>query len=299
MKNIGIWYALGAYLTWGLFPIYWKWLVEVPATQLIGHRILWSFVMLAAVLLITRQWKRLLELVQDRKIWAIYSIASVLIGINWLVYVWAVNAGYIVETSLGYFINPLISVLLGVIVFRERLRALQWIPIGLAALGVAYLTVIYGRPPWIALTLAMSFGFYGMVKKLAPLNSLNGLTLETGILLLPAVGYLLFVESSGSGAFLHNGALADLLMVGAGVVTTIPLLLFASATRRIPLSTIGIMQYIAPTLQFSIGVLVFKEDFSAAQAVGFGIVWLALVLFWSEGFWASKKSHPAVVVETP
>jgi chloramphenicol-sensitive protein RarD len=198
----------------------------------------------------------------------IYSIAALLIGANWLMYVWAVNAGFIVETSLGYFIKPLLSVLLGVVIFREKLRPLQWLPVGLAALGVAYLTLVYGRLPWIALSLAFSFGFYGLVKKLAPLGSLYGLTLETGILLLPALGYLLFLEVDGSAAFLRTGLTADLLMIGAGLVTTIPLLMFASAAQRIPLSMIGVMQYFAPTLQFMIGVLVYKEPCNQAQLVG-------------------------------
>ncbi len=292
MKNKGIWFAFGAYFIWGLFPIYWKLLKEVSALELIAHRIIWSFVMLGLVLTLTAQWGRLRAALNWRVI-RIYAIAAVLIGANWLMYVWAVNAGFIVETSLGYFINPLLSVLLGTLIFRERLRPMQWLPVGLAALGVGYLTLVYGRLPWIALSLAFSFGFYGLVKKLAPLGSLYGLTLETGILLLPAFGYLLFLEVDANAAFLRTGLTADLLMIGAGLVTTVPLLMFASAARRIPLSMIGIMQYIAPTLQFLIGVLVYKEPFSQAQFVGFAIVWVALLIFWFDGYASSRRARLA------
>ncbi len=291
MKNKGLWFAFGAYFIWGLFPIYWKLLKNVSALELIGHRIIWSFAMLAGVITLTTQWGRLRAAAFDRRVIRIYALAAVLIGANWLMYVWAVNAGFIVETSLGYFINPLLSVLLGVIIFREKLRLTQWIPVGLAALGVGYLTFVYGRLPWIALSLAFSFGFYGLVKKLAPLGSLYGLTLETGILLLPAMGYLLFLEANGSAAFLRTGLTADLLMVGAGLVTTVPLLMFASAAQRIPLSMIGIMQYFAPTLQFLIGVLVYHEPFSQAQFIGFAIVWVALIIFWIDGYTASRRAR--------
>jgi chloramphenicol-sensitive protein RarD len=193
-----------------------------------------------------------------------------------------------VETSLGYFINPLFSVLMGVIFLRERLRTAQWIPVVLAAIGVAYLTFAYGRLPWIALLLAFSFGFYGLTKKVAPLGSVFGLTLETGILFLPAIAYLVWVEVNNTAAFLHAGVTADLLMIGAGVVTTIPLLLFASAAKQIPLSMIGILQYLAPSIQFLIGILVYKEPFDRPRLIGFGIVWLALIIFWVENYLAHR-----------
>lgn len=282
--NKGIWYAIGAYTTWGLFPVYWKWLHKVPALQLLSHRILWSFGLLFMVILASKQWHLFRAAVLRRGVLRFYFAAALLIGVNWLTYIWAVNAGFIVETSLGYFINPLLSVLMGVIFLRERLRPLQWLPIGLAAVGVLYLTLAYGSLPWIALTLAFTFGFYGLVKKTAPLGSLYGLTLETGILFLPALAFLLFAETSGQGAFLHSGTTSDLLLVGAGLVTTIPLLMFASAAQRIPLSLVGILQYIAPTLQFLLGVLVYKEPFSHSQFIGFGIVWVALIIFGIEGF---------------
>lgn len=285
--NKGILSGIAAYALWGFFPIYWKLLQGVPAPQLLGHRIVWSFLLLLFVVLVTRQWNDFRSTLNART-FQIYFIAAILIGINWLTYVWAVNAGFIVETSLGYFINPLLSVLMGVIFLRERLRTVQWIPVVLAAIGVTYLTLAYGRLPWIALLLAFTFGFYGLTKKLAPLGSVFGLTLETGILFLPAVLYLGLAESAGSAAFLHAGVTADLLMIGAGVVTTIPLLLFASAAKQIPLSMIGILQYLAPTIQFLIGVLIYKEPFDQSRLIGFGIVWLALIIFWVESFLANR-----------
>ncbi len=287
--NKGVWYAIGAYITWGLFPIYWKWLHQIEAVQLISHRILWSFVILLGVILFLRQWQAFRAAAFQWRVMGIYFIAAILIGVNWLTYVWAVNAGFIVETSLGYFINPLISVLLGVVFLRERLRPWQWVPIGLATLGVLYLTVAHGSLPWIALTLAFSFGTYGLVKKTAPLSSIYGLTLETGILIVPAILYLVYAESIGQGALFHQGVVTDGLLVGAGIVTTIPLLMFASATRRIPLSQVGFLQYIAPTLQFLLGVLVYKERFEPDQLAGYAIVWLALLLFMVEGLVAYRN----------
>jgi len=284
----GFWYAFGAYVLWGVFPIYWKWLKHVSAIQVIGHRIVWSFIILIILIFVTNQWARFRTLL-NRRVLAVYLFSSALLSVNWLVYVWAVNAGFVVETSLGYFINPLFSVMLGVIFLCERLRKWQWLPIGIAFLGVIYLTWAYGSLPWIALSLTLSFGLYGLVKKTAPLGSLFGLTMETGLAFIPALGYLIFTEISGGGAFGHMGIQSDLLMIGAGLVTTIPLLMFASAAQRIPLTMVGIMQYIAPTLQFLIGVLVYKELFTTTKLIGFSMVWLALIIFWVEGVWVRRK----------
>jgi chloramphenicol-sensitive protein RarD len=285
--NKGILNGIGAYALWGLFPIYWKWLHVVPALQVIGHRISWSFLLLIAIILLSRQWQNF-RAVLTPKLIGIYAIAAVLLSVNWLVYVWGVNAGFIVETSLGYFINPLFSVLLGVVFLRERLRLAQWIPIVLAAAGVIFLTITYGRPPWIALSLAVSFGLYGLVKKLAPLGSLYGLTLETGIVFPLAMLYLAWVGSTGTGAFLREGPLTDMLLIATGVVTSVPLLMFASAARQIPLTMIGILQYIAPTLQFLIGVFLYHEPLDPPRLIGFGLVWLALVIFWLENYLAHR-----------
>ena len=260
---------------------------RVPTLQLLGHRIVWSFLLLLGVILTIKQWNEFRAALNART-FRIYLIAALLIGVNWLAYVWAVNAGFIVETSLGYFINPLLSVLMGVLFLGERLRTMQWIPVALAAIGVAYLTVVYGQPPWIALLLAFTFGFYGLVKKLAPLGSVFGLTLETGILFLPALAYLGLVQANNMASFLHAGITSDLLMIGAGLVTTIPLLMFASAAKQIPLTMIGILQYIAPTIQFLIGVFIYKETFDQSRLIGFSIVWLALIIFWVENYLANR-----------
>ncbi len=297
MDKKGILYAFGAYFTWGLFPLYWKWLKTVPALELLSHRIAWSFILLLLFILVARQWKEFRAAISHRQVIGIYLVAALLIGVNWLTYVWAVNENHIVETSLGYFINPLISVLLGVIFLRERLRPLQWLPVGLAAAGVIYLTVTYGRLPWIALVRAFSFGSYGLVKKLAPLGSFYGIALDTGILFLPALFYLGWQEAAGQAAFLHTTPIINLLLVGAGLVTTVPLLMFASAARRIPLTMIGLMQYLAPTLQFLIGVLVYQEAFTATQAIGFGIVWIGLIIFWLENWFARRTIQAEPIPE--
>ncbi len=293
--NIGIWYALGAYVLWGIFPIYWKWLQHVPAIQVTGHRIGWSFVFLLIVIVVTKQWTKLRSSLTWRVL-GIYFIAGLLLSANWLVYIWGVNAGYIVETSLGYFINPLLSILLGVIFLRERLRISQWFPIGLAALGVIYLTIAYGSLPWIALSLAFTFGIYGLVKKTSPLGSLFGLTIETGSLFIPALIYLIILESTGQGAFGHTDLKSDFLLICTGIMTTIPLLMFASAAKRIPLSMVGIMQYIAPTLQFILGVYVYNEAFSTTKLIGFSMVWMALIIYWLEDVLANRAQK--AIIET-
>jgi chloramphenicol-sensitive protein RarD len=297
MTKKGLWYALGAYVIWGLFPIYWKLLRQVDAVQLIGHRIVWSFIILFLFIIFSGQFKALRVATFQKRVLLIYFVASILIGINWFVYVWAVNANYIIETSLGYYINPLLSVLMGVVILREKLRKFQWIPVIIAALGVIYLTVAYGRPPWIALVLAFSFGSYGLIKKIAPLGSLFGLTVETGILFIPALLYLGYIDINGSGAFLHSSTTTNLLLIGAGAATITPLLMFASAAQRIPLTMIGIMQYINPTLQFLLGILVYKEPFDHTQLIGFGIVWLALLLYVGESLWTRRNILPEPIPE--
>lgn len=276
--NPGILMAVGAYVSWGLLPVYWKLLGHVPTAQLLSHRIVWSFVTLAVFLGLRSRLGALRGRLSP-EVRRCYVLASLLIGVNWFIYVWSVNAGFIVEASLGYFITPLFSVLLGVFFLRERLRGLQWAPLGLAAAGVLYLTFDYGRLPWIALTLASTFSLYGLVKKRAPLPAFEGLTLETALLLPPALAWLIWSEGKGAGVFLHAGALSDLLLLGAGTVTTAPLAMFAAAAQRIPLSMIGILQYIAPTIQFLLGVFMYHEPFTRTQFTGFSMVWAALLLF--------------------
>ena len=289
--NKGIASAFAAYFLWGMFPIYFKIIHVVPPVQILSHRILWSFLLLTVVLVVKHEIKRWRAVITRRTLF-IYTVAAVLLAINWLTYVWAVNAGFVVEASLGYFINPLVSVLLGVIFLREKLRPLQWIPVGLATIGVLYLTLSYGSLPWIALTLAFSFGFYGFMKKLSPLDSLYGLSLETAILFIPALGYLIFAETQGVGSFGHEGVWVTILLALTGVVSVIPLLLFSIGVRSAPLSTIGLIQYVTPTLQFLIGLLLYNEPFDSAHLIGFSIIWLALIIFTIESFFGTRKGSP-------
>jgi chloramphenicol-sensitive protein RarD len=277
---------------WGLLPLYWHLLNGVPASQVISNRIIWSCVLLGLAILVTRQGRVFRKAVAAPRTLGVYALAAVLISINWFTYVWAVNAGFVIETSLGYFINPLISVLLGVAFLHERLRRAQWAAVGVAAGGVLYLTWTYGSLPWIALTLAVSFALYGLVKKLAPLNSVQGLGLETGLLFLPALAYLFYVERTTGGQFGHTSASTTLLLIGCGVVTTVPLVLFASASKRIPLLWLGLLQYIAPTIQFFLGIFVFHEAMTAQRFVGFVVVWVALAIFSVEGVLAHRSSLP-------
>ena len=287
--NKGILLAIGAYGLWGVLPVYWKTIVIVPAPQILSHRIIWSFLFLVIILLVKNDLAAFRLAIKSKKTVAIFCVASVLIGVNWLTYIWGVNAGYIVETSLGYFINPLVSVVLGVIFLREKIRLSQWFPIILATLGVLYLTVSYGALPWIALLLASTFGLYGLIKKTAPLNSLHGLSLETGILFLPALFYLIAAESQGTGIIGHSSWIVTFLLVFTGVVTALPLLLFASAARRINLSTLGILQYIAPTMQFLLGVLIYGEAFTQTRLIGFSIIWIALLIYSMESVIFKRK----------
>ncbi|MEA3350753.1 MAG: EamA family transporter RarD, partial [Chloroflexota bacterium] len=279
----------GAYTMWGIFPVYWKLIHAVPALEIIGHRVAWSFVFVIAVVVLKKDWQGFSAIAENKKRFLPYVVTSVLLGINWLTYVWAVNAGYIIETSLGYFINPLVSVLLGVIFLREKLRLWQWISVGLAFGGVLYLTVGYGRLPWIGLTLAGSFGLYGLIKKTGSLESLHGFTLETALMFIPAVVYLFYLEVVGRAAFGHLSTPVTLLLALAGVATGVPLLWFGIAARRINLSTLGFLQYIAPTLQFLVGVLIYNEDFSQDRVIGFSVIWVALLIFSFEGMIVRRK----------
>ena len=280
----GAWYVGLSYALWGFFPIYWKALAGISALQLICHRIVWSFLPLAVMIARSQEFRVLWQAMQSPRIVVIYAVAAIAIATNWLIFVWAVSVNQIVQISLGYFINPLLSVVFGMVVFHERLRRLQWVSVALAAAGVVYLTVALDALPWIALSLAASFGTYALMKKLAPLGPVQGLTFETGILFIPAAIYLIVQELAGRAAFMHAGSLRNTLMLAAGPVTTLPLLMFAAGVRRIPLSLVGMLQYINPTLQITIGVMLYKEPFTRIQLVGFGLVWSALALFAIEGF---------------
>jgi chloramphenicol-sensitive protein RarD len=288
------WYVGLSYAVWGFFPIYWKALTGISYLQLICHRIVWSFLMLAVLIARSQEFHVLWKAMQSRRTVGIYTVAAVAIATNWLIFVWAVSINQIVQISLGYFINPLLSVVFGMVVFHERLRALQWVSVGIAAAGVLYLTLALDALPWIALSLAASFGTYGLMKKLAPLGPVQGLTFETGILFVPAAAFLIFEELAGRGAFMHADLIRNALMLGAGPVTTLPLLMFAAGVRRIPLSLVGMLQYINPTLQITIGVMLYKEPFTRIQLVGFGLVWCALVLFAIEGYVTRRWPQLAV-----
>jgi len=283
-QSKGAWYVGLAYVVWGFFPIYWKALVGISALQLISHRIVWSFLMLIVMIARSAEFLVLWQAMRSPRVALIYTVAAVAIASNWLIFVWAVGINQIVQISLGYFINPLLSVVFGMVVFHERLRRLQWVSVALAAAGVVYLTIALDAVPWIALSLAASFGIYGLMKKLAPLGAVQGLTVETGILFLPAAVYLIVEEVAGRAAFMHAKPLQNILMLGAGPLTTLPLLMFAAGVRRIPLSLVGMLQYVNPTLQITIGVMLYKEPFTRIQLEGFGLVWGALALFAIEGY---------------
>jgi len=274
----GFWLGVAAYSIWGLFPIYWKLVAQVPAGQVLAHRIVWSCVALLAILAWPSR-RRLPRGMLTARVVLLYLVAAVLIGINWYLYVWAVGHGMVVETSLGYYITPLVNVLLGVVVLGERLRPTKWIAVAPAACGVTILTLAYGAPPRIALALAASFGTYGLVKKTAPLPPLEGLALETVLLGLPAAAYLVAADRGGTGVFLHGATASDVFLIGGGLVTIAPLLLFASAVRVVPLSTMGLLQFISPTIQLVLALAIYHEPFGRSRVAGFVAVWLALAVF--------------------
>jgi chloramphenicol-sensitive protein RarD len=286
--NKGILYTAAAYLLWGIFPLYFKAIENVPAIQIVSHRIVWSLVFLVLIILALKQFGEFRAQLSPRIV-GVYLIAGVLLSINWLTYVWSVNAGFVVEASLGYFINPLVSVLLGVIFLKEKMRPWQWVPFGIAAAGVIYLTLSRSSSLWVPLTLAFSFGLYGLMKKLTPLGSLYGLTVETAMVSLPALGFLVFMQVQGSGAFWHAGVKTTLLLAFTGVVTAVPLLLFSAGTRSIPLTMVGLLQYITPTMQFLLGVFLYGEPFTFERLIGFCIIWIGLMLFTLEGVLSRRK----------
>ena len=299
----GLWVAAASFVLWGLMPLYWHLLTAVPSLQIVVHRIVWSALMVVGWLTWQRRdWLRV-ALAQPRVAWML-ALSGMLIAFNWGLYIWAVNAGHVVESSLGYFINPLVNVLFGVLFLRERLTRAQWLSVALASVGVLWLTVQYGHPPWIAIGLALSFALYGLIRKLAAVESIPGLGVESVYLFLPALAVLLWGEAHGSGGFMPFGGIdswglgLDALLVLAGALTALPLIGFAYAVRRVPLSVVGLMQYIAPTLQFLLGVLVFGEAFDRAHAVGFGCIWIALAIFAGDGLWRMRTQPIAASAPT-
>lgn len=284
--------AISAYLLWGVFPLYWYQLKSVPALQIIAHRVLWCGVFVAGYLLLREGtgWLRR-ALATPRVGWMLVA-SSLLISFNWGVYIWAVTHGRVVEASLGYFINPLVSVLIGVLLLGERLNARQWIAVAIAALGVLWLSLVHGQVPLISLALALSFAFYGLIRKLAAVDAVPGLAIESLVLLLPALAWLGWSEWSGDAAFAHGSASRDALLVLGGALTALPLIGFAYGARRIPYSLVGILQYISPSMQLLCGVLLLGERFDRAQAIGFACIWLALLLYALDGWRRSRAAAP-------
>ncbi len=288
MQNKGTLYGIAAYFLWGILPVYWKLLDHVSAFEILTHRIVWSFLFVVLLLAVRGQWRGFDRVRHNPKKLIISFVTAAILAMNWLTYIYAVTSGFIVEASLGYFINPLFNVFLGVIVLHERLRRVQWLAISIAALGVLYLTFRYGSFPWIALTLTLTFGTYGLFRKTMALESLEGLGVETAILSVPAVGLLFVIGHQGSTAVLNSNYTTVLLLIGAGVATALPLILFASAARQIKLSLLGFLQYIAPTLQFFLGVAVYHEPFTINRFIGFCFIWIALILYTAEGYLYNK-----------
>ncbi len=294
--NPGIAYAAVAFFCWGLFPLYFHALGEVPALEILGHRILWSLLFLVIVLTVRRQWKWLPSTLGRPRILASFVASAVLLSANWFVYIWSVNNGHVIDASLGYFINPLVNVLLGMLVLKEKLRRAQWLAIGLAACGVLWLTWSAGQVPWIALILGITFGSYGLLRKTAALAALEGLSLETMILFPLALIYVLWLTWHGQNTFVNSDADGTRwLLAAAGPITAIPLLLFAAGARKIPMAALGLLQYLSPTMQALLGVWVFHEAFPAARLAGFAIIWTALALYVAEGLWAGRRRAPAAI----
>jgi len=293
----GLLVAVGAFLAWGVMPLWWHLLKAVPSLQIVLHRIVWSALLVGAYL----AWKQGRTWIRDAlakpRVWWMLAISGVLIGFNWGLYIWAVNAGHVVETSLGYFINPLLNVLLGVVFLRERLGRMQWVSVAIATIGVLWLTLRFGQLPWIALALAGSFALYGFIRKLAHVDSIPGLGIEGAYLLLPCMAMLAWSEMHGQGGFFTAqadggyGALMIVLLIVSGALTALPLVGFAYAVRRVPLSVIGLLQYIAPTMQFLIGVFVFHEAFDSDRAIGFACIWIALAIFAIDGALRARRAN--------
>lgn len=288
----GVWYAVAAYTLWGVFPIYIKLLQSVPAVEILSHRVLWSLVFVTLLLFVQRRWDWLRTLAANPAMLGRFVATATVVSMNWGVYIWSINSNRVVDASLGYFINPLVNVLLASLVLRERLRPMQWIAVGIAALGVVWLTVQAGTLPWIGLVLAVSFGTYGLLRKTATLGALEGLTLETAILFPLAFGYLVWLALHGQNTFVETSTGMRWLLVLAGPVTAVPLLLFAAGARRIPFSLLGLLQYIGPSIQLALGVWLYHEPFAQSKAAGYALIWSALALYTAESLWTTWRRAP-------
>ena len=296
-QRIGVVYGFLAYLLWGSFPLFFPLLDAAGSVEILAHRIVWSLVAVGAVLLAASNIPALIAAVRDRRKLGLLVIAAVLIAVNWGVFIYAVNSDHVIEGSLGYFITPLISAGFGVFVFRERLRSRQIAALALGAAAVLVLTLDYGRLPWIALTLGLTFGTYGLVKKLAGVGAAESLAIETLVLLAPAIAFIATLGVSGSGTFTTEGADHTLLLIACGPVTAVPLLLFSASVTRVPLTVMGMLQYLTPVLQFLVGLLVVGEAMPTSRWIGFGLVWTALVILSVDGLHAARRQHVRALAE--
>ncbi|HEY5832594.1 EamA family transporter RarD [Streptomyces sp.] len=293
-QRAGLVYGFVAYGLWGLFPLFWPLLEPAGALEILAHRMVWSLVVVVLILLGLRRRSWISELVRQPRRLALVAVAATVVSVNWGMYIWGVNAGHVVETSLGYFINPLVTIALGVLVLHERLRPAQWAAVGIGALAVIVLTVGYGRLPWIALTLAFSFGTYGLVKKQVAMGGLESLAAETSVQFLPALAFLLVLGAHGDSTFAHDGPGHAALLAVSGLVTAVPLICFGMSATRLPLSTLGLMQYLAPVFQFLIGVLYFHERMPAERWAGFLLVWFALIMLTWDALRTARRSRSAL-----
>ncbi|MEC3996337.1 EamA family transporter RarD [Actinacidiphila sp. DG2A-62] len=293
-QRAGLAYGFAAYGMWGLFPLYWPLLEPAGAMEILAHRMVWSLVVVAVALLVVRRWAWLAELVRQPRRLALVALAAALISVNWGMYIWGVNSGHVVESALGYFINPLVTIALGVVVLHERLRPAQWAAVGIGVLAVAVLTVGYGRLPWIALTLAFSFGLYGLVKKKIALGGLESLGAEASVQFVPAFVFLMVLGARGDSTFASHGAGHASLIAVSGLITALPLVCFGMAANRLPLSTIGLAQYLTPVIQFLLGVLHFHEKMPAERWAGFLMVWAALVVLTADALRAARRGRAAL-----
>ncbi len=284
-------FGFAAYGIWGLFPLYWPLLEPAGAGEILAHRLLWSLVVMGVLVVALRRWSRLRALLADRRRMRILPLAAVAVSLNWLIYIGAVNSGHVVEASLGYFVNPLVTVLFGVLLLGERLRPMQWAALGVAALAVVVLTLDLGRPPWIALGLALSFGSYGLLKKRADAGAIESLTVETAVVAPIALAYVAWLGALGRGHFVGEGPTLTTLLIGSGVVTVVPLLCFGAAATRIPLTMLGLLQYLTPIAQFLLGVLYFHEYMPPGRWAGFALVWVALVAFTVEALTHARREQ--------
>ncbi len=295
----GLLYGASAYLLWGTFPLYWPLLEPAGVVEILAQRMVWSLVVIAIILRLTGGFGGVRTVLADSRQRRLLLAAAVVITVNWGTYIWGVNTHHVVETSLGYFINPLFTIVLGVGVLGERLRRTQWLAVAIGAVAVIVIAVDYGRPPWIALTLATSFGLYGFFKKQAAVGAVDSLAVETGAMFVPALIVLIVIGAQGNLAFGQHSVANSLLLAGTGVVTVIPLLFFAASTRRLPLSVIGLLQYLAPVLQFAVGVGIRHESTPAAELIGFALVWTALIILTVDGLRAQRSSNQSTLAGEP